>query len=950
MPVQLLRSRTFTRSQMGGSVHSSIVRAPDGATYYAGMVNSGGQKILIGKVAPGGGSYEEILITPNVTHIDSHHGISIGISADGILHLLGPLHQDDLEYWKSNSPNSIGSSVADWTKQPITGSGTTGSFCNGIECGIADYDSTYMAHTYNAFHYGPNGDLFMTGRMRVANNGSATNGVQGGMLHKYNTGTQSWEQMGGNTNPLYVNNVPQKPGGVATPTWVWWSDGNNPLGCLPTGQANSFYVNPSTHPHLDINGRWHWAIRVFREVEGTAHGGYASAVAYIYSDDLGETWRLADGTLLVDKPIVLPGNNDKDVVYCLGPQSTHWYQYQSCAMDYGTGYPIVIAGTNKNGYEQRMSKWNGSSWVETVLPWKGYSARIMQDDKGVIYAASGNTIYRSVNYGNTWQSEALPYAGAGSVMQEDRYGMQQTNKVIAWAMPNGSGELTASLYEYESPVWTPVSGNPNPPPPDPDPPPPDPDPDPSIPQLRIQFTAGDPDAEHVIEWEPNDAGFWFPLVTLAPGVEEYVFEDISPAAKIDIRIRSKKNGLYGDTPLTGSQAATFNLAIGTPLSDLTVDENVGHQYTVGGPYKTPLNFTVASGTLPSGTTLDASTGLLSGQVDTEETAAYTIRVTDGWGTTADIVESVEVAAAAGGSTALHEWTFDEGTGTEAANSGTEADVATLQANASWAGEGKFGGEALSVTSGVNGCATVPDDSTFHFLDTDAWTASCFVKVSSLPSAWQSILWCGAGGAGSRWGIMISPTNTINMNNGDNFFNFSSGITLTTGDWVHILIKQDPTEATEKQQIWVNGVKGNTQNSTKTANGAGNLHIGSRDLTATESFAGLIDHVQIWDRALTPAEIANVYSTGSDGGAVTPAEPDPIDVRLAWTDNSDDETSFRIEQNIDGAGWQTIATVAANVEGYIVEGVDNNKVNQFRVFAVNSRGDSAASNTASIGGP
>jgi hypothetical protein len=59
----------------------------------------------------------------------------------------------------------------------------------------------------------------------------------------------------------------------------------------------------------------------------------------------------------------------------------------------------------------------------------------------------------------------------------------------------------------------------------------------------------------------------------------------------------------------------------------------------------PYTYSVASGTLPDGLSLNTSTGIISGTPTVEATFAFVIRVTDGDGSTADSSQSVEITAA-----------------------------------------------------------------------------------------------------------------------------------------------------------------------------------------------------------------------------------------------------------------------------------------------------------------
>jgi YD repeat-containing protein len=78
--------------------------------------------------------------------------------------------------------------------------------------------------------------------------------------------------------------------------------------------------------------------------------------------------------------------------------------------------------------------------------------------------------------------------------------------------------------------------------------------------------------------------------------------------------------------------------------------------------------------------------------------------------------------------------------------------------------------------------------------------------------------------------------------------------------------------------------------------------------------------------------------------VTTASNSQID--LAWTDNSSDETGFKIERKTGAAGtYSQIVTVGPNVSSYSNTGLSSNTQYYYRVRATNASGDSAYSNEA-----
>lgn len=71
-----------------------------------------------------------------------------------------------------------------------------------------------------------------------------------------------------------------------------------------------------------------------------------------------------------------------------------------------------------------------------------------------------------------------------------------------------------------------------------------------------------------------------------------------------------------------------------------------------------------------------------------------------------------------------------------------------------------------------------------------------------------------------------------------------------------------------------------------------------------------------------------------------------EIDLSWTDNSANETGFKIEQSADGStGWSQIDTVAQNVTSYHNTGLSAGDTWYYRVRAYNGVGNSPYSNTA-----
>jgi len=67
--------------------------------------------------------------------------------------------------------------------------------------------------------------------------------------------------------------------------------------------------------------------------------------------------------------------------------------------------------------------------------------------------------------------------------------------------------------------------------------------------------------------------------------------------------------------------------------------------------------------------------------------------------------------------------------------------------------------------------------------------------------------------------------------------------------------------------------------------------------------------------------------------------------LTWQDNSNNETSFKIQRKTGSGSWSTIHTTSANTTSYQNTGLSANTTYYYRVYAYNSYGNSGYSNTA-----
>ena len=107
-----------------------------------------------------------------------------------------------------------------------------------------------------------------------------------------------------------------------------------------------------------------------------------------------------------------------------------------------------------------------------------------------------------------------------------------------------------------------------------------------------------------------------------------------------------------------------------------------------------------------------------------------------------------------------------------------------------------------------------------------------------------------------------------------------------------------------------------------------------------------------------ADTVAAFRAAGGGAATSPAAPSALSatatssssVTVRWTDNSGDETGFRLERSTNGVDFTEVATLGAGTTSHSDHGLAALTAYYYRVRAYNGDGNSAYSNTASITTP
>ncbi len=334
------------------------------------------------------------------------------------------------------------------------------------------------------------------------------------------------------------------------------------------------------------------------------------------------------------------------------------------------------------------------------------------------------------------------------------------------------------------------------------------------------------------------------------------------------------------------------------------------------------------------------------------------------------------------------WKFDESSGTLAKDSSGNGNHGTLGGNPQWQPSGGRVGGALSF-DGNGDFVIVPRTASLEPLG--SMSVALWAKIPNAAGGFADIVRkadANQGGYLVRWHHFDDTLwwRLDRYSNPQIFVPDTQTTAAYFNAWHHIAGTYDAITGTSS--LYVDGVLKNS-----ITGFAGNLeHTDDlffmwSDHPGQVAIAGLLDDVRIYSRTLTVAEVQFLAAANSDEG-VTDLNGIPIDgefsgsfpsgngtaggafvstfslnpnapsapglliaqtaagggMQLTWTDNSTNESGFRIERSADGVAFSEIAVLGAGTTLFL----DSQPlpVGFYRVRAYNGTGPSGYSNTAS----
>ena len=296
-------------------------------------------------------------------------------------------------------------------------------------------------------------------------------------------------------------------------------------------------------------------------------------------------------------------------------------------------------------------------------------------------------------------------------------------------------------------------------------------------------------------------------------------DNLAPA----VSITAPAAGPVGGT-ITISANATD--AVGIASVQFQVDgADVGAADTTA-PYSISWNTTAASN---GAHTIGAVARDLAGNVTTSSSVNVTV---SNWAVPAGLVAA---------------YAFDDGSGSSATDASGNNRTGTLSGGATWTSSGRFGG-AINF-NGSSGLVTIADHSLFDF--TSQITIEAWVRPT-VRSNWDTIVMKPSGSSARAYALYSGNSNgnvagTLRLGSTERTV---TGALLTLNTWTHVAMTYNGSII----RLYVNGTQVATRSASGSITTSGNaLTIGGSS-TFARWFAGTIDEVRFYNRALSQSEI------------------------------------------------------------------------------------------------
>ena len=245
--------------------------------------------------------------------------------------------------------------------------------------------------------------------------------------------------------------------------------------------------------------------------------------------------------------------------------------------------------------------------------------------------------------------------------------------------------------------------------------------------------------------------------------------------------------------------------------------------------------------------------------------------------------------------------FDEGSGTTVTDASGSGNNGTIT-NANWAASGKYG-KALQF-NGTGALVTIPDSASLHL--SSGMTLEAWVDPSTVNANWRDVIYKG----NDNFYLEATSSNASHPDAGliagGSYADAYASTALPANTWSYLTETYDGSTL----RLYLNGTQvASIAHTGSIATSTNPLQIGGDSLYG-QYFAGLIDEVRIYNRALTATQIQTDQTTSVNPTATTPDTSPPTqpgtlsanavsgsEVDLSWGASSDNVgvTAYQIER-------------------------------------------------------
>ena len=107
-----------------------------------------------------------------------------------------------------------------------------------------------------------------------------------------------------------------------------------------------------------------------------------------------------------------------------------------------------------------------------------------------------------------------------------------------------------------------------------------------------------------------------------------------------------------------------------------------------------------------------------------------------------------------------------------------------------------------------------------------------------------------------------------------------------------------------------------------------------DFAAQVGLCSAFPRIGIFDQRVSDAQLSTIASSPEAPSSLSATSVSRTRIDLAWVDNSNNETGFKIERSLNGTSWAQIATVGAGITSYNDTGLTCGTTYYYRVCAYN----------------